>query len=127
MGVGPEQNFSYMAAIRSRMAFITDIRRGNLCAMLMYKALFELSADRADFVSRLFTKARPARPRPRPRIKEIMDAYWVTKTGDEAAYTANLDAIKRHLTKTRGDSPVRRGSGRHRRHVSRVLLRTDRR
>src|SRR5688500_11333925 len=30
LGVGPEQNFSYLAAIRPRMAFITDIRRGNL-------------------------------------------------------------------------------------------------
>ncbi len=40
MGVGPEQNFSYMAAVKSRMAFITDIRRGNLFALLMYKAVF---------------------------------------------------------------------------------------
>ena len=42
------------------MVFITDIRRGNLHMHLMYKALFELSADRAEFVSRLFTKPRPA-------------------------------------------------------------------
>ena len=41
------------------MVFITDIRRGNLHKQLMYKALFELSADRAEFVSRLFTKKRP--------------------------------------------------------------------
>src|SRR5262245_37701965 len=30
LGVGPEQNFTYMAAIKPRMAFIVDIRRGNL-------------------------------------------------------------------------------------------------
>ena len=42
------------------MAFIVDIRRGNLDLQLMYKALFELSADRAEFVSRLFSKTRPA-------------------------------------------------------------------
>jgi hypothetical protein len=102
MGVGPEQNFSYMAAIKSRMAFITDIRRGNLFALLMYKAVFELSSDRADFVGRLFTKARPEGLTKTSSIKDIMDAYWVAKSGDEAAYTANLDAIKRHLTKTRG-------------------------
>src|SRR6185295_7076508 len=30
LGVGPEQNFTYIAAIRPRIAFITDIRRGNL-------------------------------------------------------------------------------------------------
>src|SRR6185436_17522061 len=60
LGVGPEQNFTYMAAMKPRMAFITDIRRSNLHLQLMYKALFELSADRAEFVSRLFTKPRAA-------------------------------------------------------------------
>src|SRR5260370_10874123 len=29
MGVGPEQNFTYMAALRPKMAFIVDVRRGN--------------------------------------------------------------------------------------------------
>ena len=101
MGVGPEQNFSYMAAIKPRMAFITDIRRGNLWAILMYKALFETSADRVEFVSKLFTKPKPAGITAKSSVKEIMDAFWETKTGDEAAYTANLDAIKKHLTKTR--------------------------
>jgi hypothetical protein len=38
LGVGPEQNFTYMAATSPRMAFITDIRRGNLHLQLMYKA-----------------------------------------------------------------------------------------
>ena len=42
------------------MAFIVDIRRGNTQLHLMYKAVFELSADRADFVSRLFSLKRPA-------------------------------------------------------------------
>jgi len=41
------------------MAFIIDIRRGNLDLQLMYKALFEISSDRAEFVSRLFSRKRP--------------------------------------------------------------------
>ena len=59
MGVGPEQNFTYIVATKPAMAFIVDIRRGNLDLQLMYKALFELSSDRAEFVSRLFSKKRP--------------------------------------------------------------------
>ena len=59
LGVGPEQNFTYIAALQPRMAVIFDIRRGNLHAQLLYKSLFELSADRAEFVSRLFSKPRP--------------------------------------------------------------------
>src|SRR5689334_12932683 len=44
MGVGPEQNFAYIVALKPRMAFIVDIRRGNLHEHLLYKALFEMSA-----------------------------------------------------------------------------------
>jgi hypothetical protein len=39
LGVGPEQNFTYIAALRPALAFIVDIRRGNLQLHLMYKAL----------------------------------------------------------------------------------------
>src|SRR5262249_21706836 len=56
MGVGPEQNFTYMAALKPSMAFIIDIRHGNLDVHLLYKALFELSKDRSEFVSRLFSR-----------------------------------------------------------------------
>src|SRR5579864_8230919 len=51
IGVGSEQNFTYMAALKPAMAVIIDIRHGNLDLHLMYKALFELSRDRAEFVS----------------------------------------------------------------------------
>jgi hypothetical protein len=102
MGVGPEQNFTYIAALRPRMAFITDVRRGNLHTHLMYKALFELSADRADFVSRLFTKARPEGLSAGSSAADIMNAYWDIQTSAEPAYQANLKALKDHLTKTHG-------------------------
>src|SRR5262249_4114768 len=59
MGVGPEQNFSYIVAIEPKMAFITDIRRQNMLELMMYKVFFELSPDRADFMSRLFARKRP--------------------------------------------------------------------
>ena len=52
VGVGPEQNFTYIAALKPAMAFIVDVRRGNLAMHLMYKALFEMSTDRADFLCR---------------------------------------------------------------------------
>src|SRR5690349_24105523 len=56
LGVGPEQNFTYIAVIEPRIAFITDIRRGNLDLHLVYKALFEMSSSRADFAARLFNR-----------------------------------------------------------------------
>src|SRR5262245_36750591 len=59
LGVGPEQNFPYIVALKPTMAIIFDVRRGNLHEQLLYKALFEMSADRADFLSRLFSRKRP--------------------------------------------------------------------
>ena len=60
LGVGPEQNFTYAAALKPAIVFIVDIRQGNLDLHLLYKALFEISADRVEFVSRLFSRPRPA-------------------------------------------------------------------
>lgn len=59
LGVGPEQNFTYIAALRPKIAFICDIRRQNLIEHLMYKALMEMSTDRADFLSKLWARTRP--------------------------------------------------------------------
>ena len=52
IGVGPDQSFSYIAAIRPAVAFMIDIRRDNLLMHLMFKALFERSRNRLDFLSR---------------------------------------------------------------------------
>lgn len=100
LGVGPEQNFHYIAALRPKMVFITDVRRGNLHAQLMYKALFELSPDRASFVSRLFTKTRPPGLSPKSSAGELMQAFWDVPTGPQAAFDANVRDVVEHLTKT---------------------------
>ena len=75
VGVGPEQNFSYIAAMRPAMAFIIDIRRENRSLHLFYKALFELSPDRAEFVSRLFSRPRPAGLGSSAAVEEIFARY----------------------------------------------------
>ena len=66
MGVGPEQNLTYVAAFRPRIAFVVDIRRQNLLHHLWYKAVFELSPTRAEFLSRLFARALPPDQSARP-------------------------------------------------------------
>lgn len=101
LGVGPEQNYHYIVATRPQMVFITDIRRGNLHAQLMYKALFELSADRAEFISRLFSKPRPAGLTASSSVAQLMDAYWVVDSAPQAVFDANFTAIVEHLTRTR--------------------------
>jgi hypothetical protein len=101
LGVGSEQNFTYMAALHPDIAFIIDIRRGNMDLHLMYKALFELSTDRADFVSRLFSKKRPAGLSATSTAAQIFAAYE-SVPASQLAYTANLQAITKQLVTTHG-------------------------
>ncbi len=63
VGVGPEQNFTYIAATHPGLAMIIDVRRGNLQLHLLYKAIFELSDSRAAFISRLFGRNVPSHVR----------------------------------------------------------------
>ena len=99
MGVGPEQNFTYIVALKPQLAFIIDVRRGNLDLQLMYKALFELSKDRAEFVSRLFSKRRPEGLSADSMVQDIFAAYANVPTSD-ALYNENVKAIQDHLIKT---------------------------
>ena len=94
LGVGPEQNFTYIAAVKPAMAFIVDIRRGNLQLHLMYKALFELSADRAEFVSRLFSLRRPAGLGRKSTVGEIFTAYNDPQLRSDELYKQNIAAMR---------------------------------
>src|SRR5580765_1485367 len=93
VGVGPEQNFTYIAAVQPSIAFILDIRRGNLLLHLMYKALFELSADRPDFVSRLFSRKQPDGLKATATAAEIFSAF-ADAEASQPLYDRNLKAIE---------------------------------
>jgi hypothetical protein len=97
VGVGPDQNFTYIAAVRPRLAFIADIRRGNLHLHLMYKALFEQSADRAEFLSRLFSRPRPDGLGPRSTPDQLFGAFADVPPSRED-FDRNLGEIVAWLT-----------------------------
>jgi hypothetical protein len=96
LGVGPEQNFTYIAALRPRMAFIVDLRRGNVALHLMYKALFELSVDRVDFVSRLLSRRRPEGLTSASTARDIFSAFATVEPNDRFMIE-NLAAIRHQL------------------------------
>ena len=101
LGVGPDQNFTYIVALRPRIAFIVDIRRQNMLEHLMYKALIELSADRADFLSRLFARQRPENIGPESTPEELFKAFR-NVPAELDLFFANLDAIKTQLEERHG-------------------------
>jgi hypothetical protein len=98
MGVGPEQNFTYIAAIRPKIAFIVDIRRQNMLEHMIYKALFEMSENRADFLSKLFSRKRPAGLTESSTPDQLFAAYRVAPA-DNDAFTKNLQDITNVLVK----------------------------
>jgi hypothetical protein len=93
VGVGPEQNFSYLAALRPRIAFIVDIRRQNAILHLLYKALFELSPNRAEFLSRLFCRQRPKQLGSRSSARGLFEAFALVP-GKADLFAANLEAVR---------------------------------
>jgi hypothetical protein len=98
LGVAPEQNFTYIAAMQPKIAFIIDIRRQNMLVHMLYKALFELSPNRADFVARLFSRKRPAGLNERSTAVELFAAYDRV-SGDATFYDQNLRDVKAVLAK----------------------------
>ena len=92
LGVGPEQNFTYIAALEPQVAFVLDVRAGNRDLHLLYKALFALADSRADFVARLFSRARP-RVDETATATELMAAVHA-QPASEADQARHIDAVR---------------------------------
>jgi hypothetical protein len=92
LGVGPEQNFTYIVNLKPRMAVIFDIRRQNAMLHLMYKALFELAPSRVEFVARLFSRPLPASLAKSASASEIFAATMAAPRSD-SAFDATWSAI----------------------------------
>jgi hypothetical protein len=101
LGVAPDQNFTYLVALKPRMAFIVDIRRGNLLEHLLYKAILEMSADRAEFVSRLFSKKRPNGLSATSTVVELFTAFDQVRTSEDL-YKENVKSVTDRLVKAHG-------------------------
>jgi hypothetical protein len=59
LGVGPDQNFSYIAHLRPAMAILVDIRRDNLLLHLLFKAMFAEARNRVEYLALLTGRPVP--------------------------------------------------------------------
>jgi hypothetical protein len=109
LGVGPGQNFSYIAEIDPELAIILDVRRDNVLQHLIYKALFESSPTRAEYLAGLTGKPMPDDPAELAdasivAIVEFVDGATPDESSAEAARAAVLDRIRGYgFTLSRGD------------------------
>src|SRR3954453_12931316 len=96
IGVGPDQNFTYIAALKPKLGFIIDTRRQNLIEHLMYKAVMDLSANRPEFLSMLFSRPLPQDLAPDVQPQELFEAFGKIASSD-VLFHSNLDRIEKQL------------------------------
>jgi hypothetical protein len=96
LGVGPDQNFPYIVHTQPSLAIISDIRRQNMLQHLLYKALFEMSASRADFVALLFSRETPQVEKT-AALPQLLNALR-RMASSEARYRSNAAAVRQRLT-----------------------------
>ncbi len=98
LGVGPEQNFTYIAKIRPRIVFIMDIRRQAVLQHLLYKAVFHHAPDRVQFLALLLSRPLPKEKAvtPKSALSDILD-YFSQTPADEKAYAANLVKLRKTI------------------------------
>ncbi len=96
LGVGPEQNFTYIAKTRPQIVFLFDIRRQAILQHLMYKAIFQVSDTPAQFLSKLLSRPLPKEKAPAANapINDLL-AFFSTPPVDEKIYQANLAEIRK--------------------------------
>jgi len=100
LGVGPDQNFSYIVHTQPSLAIITDIRRQNMLEHLLYKALFDLSGSRAEFLGMMFSREAPKMDSRAP-LRDLLRAVRAGRTSEER-FRTNFTAIRDRLLQTYG-------------------------
>ena len=110
VGVGPDQNFTYIASLQPRIAFIVDIRRQNMLLHLMYKALVEMSPTRQEFLSRLFSRPVPPNLATNDTVDALLTAFQSVEP-DPVAFERNRAEIYARLQRHHGFSLSRSDLG----------------
>ncbi len=75
LGVGPDQNFSLIAAARPSTALILDYRTKNRNLHLLHKSLVEASVDRSAYLGRLWARSPVIDPAARADAGRLMAAF----------------------------------------------------
>jgi hypothetical protein len=100
IGVGPDQNYSYIAIIRPAIAFMLDIRRDNLLEHLLFKSYFVVARNRFEYLCLLLGKPVPPdvdkwTGRPMADIMAYLDKTPMVDAVAAATKRASNDRISR--------------------------------
>ena len=97
LGVGPDQNYTYMAQIKPKLAIMIDIRRDAMLQHLLFKALCMMSRNRVEYLSLLFARRLPTefkKWQDRP-IRDLVDYFDRTPLDEKIAEKTRQEVQKR--------------------------------
>lgn len=97
LGVGPDQNFTYMAQVKPKLALMIDIRRDALLQHLLFKALFMMSRNRIEYLCNLFARPIPkdAKRWETKTIRDLVEFFDRTPLDPKLAEKLKLDVHKK--------------------------------
>jgi len=95
IGVGPEQNFTYIALTRPEIAFIVDLRRQAMLQHLLYKAVFHASPNRASFLSNLLSRplAGELASQANASLENLVE-HFASAPAPDRVFRANLQRVR---------------------------------
>lgn len=101
VGVGPDQGYSYIAAIRPRIAYMVDVRRDNLVQHLLLKGLLARATNRVEYLC-LWVGRRPPADLASWDDRSIDDIvrYVDGAPRDDALVRRTRDALVQHAVAT---------------------------
>jgi hypothetical protein len=106
VGVGPEQNYTYIAMLEPAASYIVDIRRGNLLEHLVLRGCFEAGETRAGFLSALIAR-RPLMPVDADGFAPLAAAFATARPDralrDEGVARSRALVDRLHVVRSPGD------------------------
>jgi hypothetical protein len=102
IGVGPEQNFTYIAKVRPEWAFIVDVRRENMLQHLMMNAILHKAATPFEYLCWLFSRRIGEHGGPGVSgelggdLEGLIEAVE-SMPPDEEVFARNWKAIRSHI------------------------------
>ncbi len=103
IGVGPEQNLTYIARVRPSWAFIVDVRRENMLQHLLLNAILSKAETAHQYLCWLFSRPPQSGPQPPTGsgIDEILHAFESIAPSEDV-FAGNLESLLLHIQRELG-------------------------